>query len=508
MKSQAFLRHAAVYGLANVLVPAAGFLLLPLYTRRLSKADFAALEIVVRIAETASTLLLFGGLRQALLTFYRQGEDDEARRRTAGSALSLVAVAALVGGAVVFPLCGPLSSWLDGEGRGLTPGLIRLAVLAILLEPFTLLPLALLQARLQSTSFVAVTVSQFVFRVTLTVVFVAAFGWGARGVLGATALTGLLFGSVLTAVELARGASWPDGATVRGFLAFSLPFIPSAVCFFVMQHGDRFFLWGSWGEEEVGTYALGYKLALTVNTFSLAPLYMVWSAHMYDVARRPDAPTVFGRAFTRILAVVVFMGLGIALFQDEAIAVLGGSAYAGAAAVVAPVLLACVFQAAASLMDAGFYVRRRTGLKLYTTFAATALMLALYSWLIPRYAGMGAALATLGGYVFLAAGTLMVTQRVFFVRYEWLRLGGMLSLAVALWLVSRLLPAAAWTIAAKAGLWLSWPLALWFGRLVSGEEKEQLLTLGRAACRLLRTRGNRGAAPAVAAPSGTMQTAA
>ena len=67
MKNQAFLRHAAVYGLATLLVQAAGFVLLPLYTRCMSKVDFGALEVAGRLAETVGTVLLFGGLRQALL---------------------------------------------------------------------------------------------------------------------------------------------------------------------------------------------------------------------------------------------------------------------------------------------------------------------------------------------------------------------------------------------------------------------------------------------------------
>src|SRR5262249_12698992 len=43
MKGQAFLRHAAVYGAASLLLQAAGFVLLPLYTRCLGPRDFGVL---------------------------------------------------------------------------------------------------------------------------------------------------------------------------------------------------------------------------------------------------------------------------------------------------------------------------------------------------------------------------------------------------------------------------------------------------------------------------------
>ena len=47
----------------------------------------------------------------------------------------------------------------------------------------------------------------------------------------------------------------------------------------------------------------------------------------------------------------------------------------GAALVIPPVVLGCLCQSASSLMDAGLYVRRRTGLKLGVTLATTAVML-------------------------------------------------------------------------------------------------------------------------------------
>ena len=257
-------------------------------------------------------------------------------------------------------------------------------------------------------------------------------------------------------------------------LRFALPFLPGGLCFFILQFGDRLFLWYCRGPDEVAVYGLGYKVALAVMTFSATPLYMVWGARMYKAAEAPDAPRVFGRMFTRILAAFLLVGLAAGLFQDEAVAVLGGAAYAAAAPIVAPVVLAGLFQTAAALMDSGFYVRRRTEKKMVITLAATVVILILYFVLIPRYGAMGAALATVGGFAFLAFGTWRVTQRIFPVEYEWGRLIDLTGLAVGLWLASRFLPHVRWAIAAKAGLWLSWPLLVWACGVPSAEEQAYL----------------------------------
>ena len=62
--------------------------------------------------------------------------------------------------------------------------------------------------------------------------------------------------------------------------------------------------------------------------------------------------------------------------------------------------------------------------------------MALYIVLIPPYGGVGAALATLGGFAFLAVCTWRVTQWIFPVRYEWPRLAAAIALTAGLWLAS------------------------------------------------------------------------
>jgi O-antigen/teichoic acid export membrane protein len=486
MQRASFFKHAAVYGLANLLLQGGGMILLPIYLRCLSPGDYGVLEVVGRLAETVGACLLFGGFRQALLTFYQQGEEETRRQRLVYSALTLYLCSALVGGGIALvalpELCGRLGPFLTdhpGSAPELGVGLFRLAVLGILLEPFSLVPLTLVQAREESASYVVIVVMQLLFRVTLAIVLVRYLRWGVAGALAATACTGLVFGLALSARELCRGVAWPSAAEMGGLFRFALPLMPGGLCYFVMHHGDRFLLRHYSSTEEVGIYALGYRLAMTVSIFSLSPLYMVWSARMYAVARQPDAPVVFGQMFTRILAAYAVVGLAVCLVADDVIALLGGAPYARASLVIAPVLLGCMCQGAVSLMDAGLYVRHRPGLKLIVTLAGTAAMVTLYLVLIPPYGSMGAALATLGGFAFLAVCTWAVTQRVFPVRYEPRRLCLVLALVAGLWLPAQALPAAPWALAAKAGLWLLAPLLIWISGLITSEEREYLLGTAR-----------------------------
>jgi O-antigen/teichoic acid export membrane protein len=484
ISSRSFLKHAAVYGLAGLLVQAGGFVLLPLYTRYLTPADYGVLEVLSRLAETVGTCLMFGGLRQALMTFYQQSPDEAGRRQVAATMFSLLGITVFLGGGLMLLLANPLSrllnQFLHAGDEPIRAGLLRLALLAVLLEPFIQAPLTLLQARVESVRFVSINVSQFLLRIALCVLFVKYLHGGVAGALASSAVIGVLFGLALSLRELIRSPGRPDFHKLCGLLRFALPLVPGGLCFFLLHHGDRFFLLRCCDMQEVGTYALGYKLAQAAGMFSLSPLYMVWSSQMYKAAQGDDAPAVFGTAITRILAAYLLTALPLALFQDEVIRLLGSAAYARASTVIAPVLLACFFQSAATLMDAGLYVRHRMGLKLGITLATTVVMLLLYALLIPPYGSMGAALATLIGFAFLAVCTWAVSQQVFPIHYEWPRLAALLALAIGLWLVSRGLPAAWWVWPVKAGLWLLAPVLIWYTGLMSPREKEQVRALIKA----------------------------
>jgi O-antigen/teichoic acid export membrane protein len=490
ISSRSFVKHAAVYGLAGLLVQAGGFVLLPLYTSYLTPADYGVLEVLGRMAETIGTCLMFGGLRQALLTFYQQSPHEADRRQIVATMLSLLGTTILLGGGMMLARAGPLSGLLNRfmhtGGAPISAGLLRLAILAVLLEPFSQAPLTLLQARIESVRFVAITVSQFLIRIALCVLFVKYLHGGVAGALSSSVVMGALFGLVLCTREWLRSPGRPDLHQLRGLLGFALPLVPGGLCFLMLHHGDRFFLLRYRDMHDVGTYALGYKLAQAAGMFALSPLYMVWSSQMYKVAEGEDAPIVFGTVITRILAVYLLVALALALFQDEVVRLLGGAPYAQASAVVAPVLLAYFFQSAASLMDAGLYVCHRTGLKLGITLATTTVILLMYAILIPSYGSMGAALGTLIGFAFLAVCTWAVSRRVFPIRYEWSRLAALVSLALGLWLISRLLPVAWWVWPVKAGLWLLGPVLVWYTGLMSQGEKEHVRALTGAVTSRLR----------------------
>lgn len=465
---KAFLKHALTYGSGVVLLQAASVVLIPLYTNYLPPSEFGAMDVLQRIGNVFTILLMTGGVRLAAITFYCQAVDERERERTASTVIVAVLAILAFSAALLLPLAGPVSPLL-GLDR---PSLFVLAVGTTLLEVLPMIPMALMQARVESFAYVACNLGMFFVRVALVSVALVVFDLGLWGIFGATGLTSLLFGVALTVRELRRGALRPDWGRVVEVIRFSLPFVPGGILMFLMHSGDRFFLLEYADLAALGVYALGYRLATATASLAFGPLMAVWNARVHSEIKRPDASVHVGRMTTRILAVFLFASLGVAIFAEEIVTILGTSQYVGAGATIAVILLACFFQYWSHLMDLVFYVFRRTGLKPWITLGSTAVTMLLFAWLIRDYGVHGAAWAKVVGFACHAALTLLIAQRVYRVRYEFSRIGAMLGLAVVLALCARWFEVTPAGIAAKACLLLIWPAALWITGLFRDEEKD------------------------------------
>lgn len=467
ISNRSFLKHAAVYGFGSLLLQASGIVLLPLYTRYLAPADFGILEILERTGSILIVLLMANGISGAAFSFFCQARDNRDRARIVATVSVVIWLGILIGLVAILAGAQPLSGYLGIDD----PRLTVLGLTASLGQLLPMLPMAFMQARVQSVAFIVASLMTMVFRVALVVLAVTWGGWGVWGVLGGTLVASIVSGLVLTAWEFSQWGFHPDLSKLVPIVRFAWPFMPGGLCAFVIFSGDRFFLLQHGGPDEVGVYALGSRLAGVVSTVAFVPLFKVWSAWLYQVYRRPDGPRAVGRMITRLLAPYVFVGVGVCLFQREIVLILGTAAYAGASYVIGPLIAARFFISAQVLMDGAFYVYRRTGLKLGITLFTTAVILMLYVLLIPRYQAMGAALAALGAFFVYAAATHLVSQRVFRVEYEYGRVATMLASGVAVVLMAGRLDLGIMNLPAKLALWVAWPVMLWTVGLVGKDEK-------------------------------------
>ncbi|MDZ7372427.1 MAG: lipopolysaccharide biosynthesis protein [candidate division KSB1 bacterium] len=422
-------RHSTVYALGNFLQRAIGFLLIPVYTRLLTPADYGILEILNVSLEVILIFCQFGvgtGLMRALL--YQANSRDEQKIAFA-TAFWFVAFASSLVLSTACLFSRPIANLTTGN-----PDLstwFRLIFVAGILQVNASVVLRVYRAELRSVAFCAIQLAAFTIGLVLNIYFLAVLHTGVRGVLFSEIISSafLFFTSAFFLRDFFTFSfSWPF---LRGMLRFGAPFIPAFLSMWVLTGADRYFLQHFSSATEVGLYSLGMRFALILQFLFRTPLDQNWAAVYYPLAKQPGGEREIGKLVAYVYAAGCFLALGIGLFAGPAIRVLASPAFHASQRVV-PILLAAVLLNALNLcVSVGVNVAGRSEFTSMIALPAAALNLLLNWWLVPPYGMMGAAAATAFSFAAMVVAHYLVSQRLYRVEYDWGRiLKATLALAV------------------------------------------------------------------------------
>jgi O-antigen/teichoic acid export membrane protein len=463
-----FLSNAAIYGIGGAASQIATAILLPLYTHYLTPADFGVLELLQRTGSIVVLLLLGHGIQMATFSFYCQVETPRERQHVFSTMTLVIGFLLLLGG-VGGALLSPGLAWVLEIDD---PELVTFGIAVVLLEAFIALPMALLQARVESLRYVIANLLMAVCRMVLIIGCVVWLELGIWGVLTASAVTFTIFGIGLMLREVSSGFPPPDLSIARQVIHFALPLLPSGLMGLALAGADRYFLVAYSGAREVGIYALGAKLALMIPSMAITPLWKVWTAALYDYYAAPDATLRVGRIVLRILFAQCLLALGVCIFSSELVRLLAPASYAEAAVVVPLLTIAGTLQLANNLFEGAFWSQRNTQWKPLLMACSAGVAVVAFFLFVPRWGSLGAAAALALAYAAHASLTFAVTQRIFPVHYDYRSVAATIGLAIALYVATTFTGTSYAGLAVKSALWLIWPVLLWLLGIITDEEKQ------------------------------------
>ena len=471
MKLSAWIKHFLVYGLGIVLMNVLPALMIPIYTYRVPPSIYGVLELLNRSQEILLLILSFG-LRSALLTFYQMSKDEPERRKGVYStALQFLSSFGLV--LILLTMLGAGTWSLLLFGTRAYANAVLLILAATYFETVFQMAVLYLQSELRSVLYVSVFTTRALVAVALNLLLVYWWRWGLMGILWATLLHTTFYALAVVIYMFRRTGFVFDRTLLREMLVFGGPVMIGAFAGFLLNNGDRYFLNHYGTQAEVGLYGLGYRIGILSMSLVLMPFGKIWSVTMVDISKKPDGPFELGKIATYLLFACTFSTLGFSLLGPYLIRFFSERSYWDAYRVIPLVGAAYIFYSWTTIMDASFYVTKRTVYKIYSISIAGAIVVLLYWWLIPRYGMMGAAWATLGGYASFAALTALYAQRVYLIHYQMKRLALLFVGAVVFYEVGALVPITPVLsgIILRSLVTLGFPVALWLGGFLKDDER-------------------------------------
>ena len=447
----------AIYGGTRVAVKSLAFLLVPLYAHFLSPSEFGVLELVLA---TMALIDVFIALPGTLARFFFDKDDRMWRREVVTTYFAIEAAYPAVLIAGVMLLSGPLADGVAGKTTYATLFVIALADLY--LTNIVDLPMALCRLRRKPITFAFYALSRAVTMVVFSVLFVAVWEYGVKGILLASlASAGVVF--VLSAREWVRDLvpRIPRGL-VREMLEFSWPTILSGIAFYALNFLNRFFVAKFHGTADTGLFgaAFRYSQVVVVGVFAFR---MGWSQWHFSWLHTDRHPQMVARGANYYFFAVGFLVALVSLWILPVFHVVMPERFWDATFAVAPLSLAAAATGAFTVFAVGVNVTKRMRLMLPLSAGAAVLAIGLYFLLVPPYSFLGAAWATAVAFAAMAVGMLVICQRIYPVPWEWRRIGLAIVVTVGLSLAGLALDA--WvpfqaSLAARAALTLAYPLIL------------------------------------------------
>lgn len=432
MKLGILVKDVVVYGATDLVTKLLAFIALPLLAAALAPAAYGSLELVMTMVGLCGLLVNFG-LNNAVQRFYWD-EAVIAHDRTTLVATGLVAqlilgcVAALVG-LLALAWWNADAVWLPALGW---PGQIA-AVALIALTQWNQYALDVLRLQFAPWRFLVASMTSRVGGTAAALWVVLGLGLGLDALLVAQALVAALalpLGLAMIRKDLALKFS---SDLARELLRFGHPFIYAGLAYWLLTSMDRWMLAAMSSVEEVGVYSVASRYASVMLLLSGA-FGQAWSP--VSMRLRTEQPEhyryLYGQILQTLLALMMAVGVGLALFAGEIVNLTLPPAYAGAAMPMAVLALGLVLQSTNQVTASGISIARATYIFARLMWITALINFVLNLLLIPALGATGAALATTVAYALLSALYLIVGQRVHPIVVPWRALAALLGLGAVL----------------------------------------------------------------------------
>lgn len=424
----ALARHSAIYGLGGLVSRVLAVLLLPLYTRYLTPADYGAVETLVALSAVLVTVLRMG-ISSAFFRFYFDSREAAHRLLVVRTSFWFTMVMATAGLVAGLALAQPLSRALFATGE--REWLVRAAFLAVWAQMNYEQLTALFRVEQRSLQFVSASLANVLITVGATVGFVVGLRWGATGVVVGNVTGTLCVYAALLSYRREQLGLQLDRALLGAMNRFGLPLVPSALALWALNLSDRFFLVKLSGQAEVGLYSLGARIS-SAMLLLLTAFRTAWPAFAYSIEDDREARRTYSFVLTYLLLLATWAALALGLLSPWIVRVLATPDFYGASRVVALLAFAAVASAGYTVIAIGVGRARRTQFNWVVTGSAAAVNVGLNLVLIPSYGMMGAAVSTVAAYSLMFLVMAWWAQRVYPVPYQWRRVATLVAAGVGL----------------------------------------------------------------------------
>jgi len=381
--------HTAIYAVGVVTRRLASLVMLPIYTRYLTPADYGVVELLSMAIDIATILI---GLRisQAMFRYYVLAEKEEEKREVVSTVLLTIILTSCVGATLLYLFSEPLVQIIFGSSEYILE--FKLFVFTLITNAIAEVGLSYLRAQQRPIFFVLVGIVSLFTQVSLNIYFVVIENMHVTGVVYSSLISGFMIATGLSAYVFYNVGFHYSFNFVKRLIKFVAPLVVASIGAVYVAYADKYFLRIYAGLADVGLYALASRISSVLNTVYEA-FNMSWQADSYHIVKNENARQIYGQFFRYVSAAIIITGVGIALFANDLFAIMTTPEYYAAGYIVPILILSVIVRIYTMFCNFGAVYREKTGVIANASWIRVSIATAGYLLLIPYLGVYGAAIS-------------------------------------------------------------------------------------------------------------------
>jgi len=444
-KAERFAADVLVRFFTNFLVSARGLIYLPVIARTLGVADYG---IWAQITVTLTLLTPFLTLRlpTACVRYLSSRKGREAGRDFFGL-LAVVGATVLLVGITLFLLKKPFAMLLFGDPS--LSSLIGLLVLSIGVRVLFQFLHSYYRAFRRIVAYSLIQLLQIALELGLVFAFIVVLKWAIPGAVLSIVLAEaiLALGMVIDILRREGPPACPTWRSLWPYLKYSLPLVPNAALYWVINSSDRYVIVHFLDLRQVGIYSATYRLAQLI-TFFLSPIAFVlfptitkqWEEGKKELTKR----YICGASRYYLMLAIPAM-VGIYWLGPSVLRMLTTSEFIIDRLLLLYIGLGVCFVGLYQLYVYTIHLKEQTKFLPFIFLGVAGLNLGLNFIMVPRIGIAGAAIATLISYFIQFCIIYGYSYRVYRVGIDLISLAKVIASSAIMFAFIRLLSPKGWT---------------------------------------------------------------
>lgn len=410
--------NTILYTVGEVVPRIISFLMMPIFTRFLSPADYGILSYtnsVISFIYIFCTL----SLNSYVLRFYFECKDENEQQKMIGNIFCFIALVNIFV-LVLLNLFGPKIIDITNISVPWKP-YFRLAVFNNFLESFSIIPMVYYRVKQNAKTFVCISLTRCVLQYVITFVMLAVCGLGLMSQYYGRLVVLLPFAIIYFSIILKYGKINLDLKQIKSALKFSLPLLPGAISYLALTSIDRIILERYVSLEIIGIYNIAYTIAMAMNMI-IQSFYKAIEPNIFQKYSDDSNQTSFLFYMTKmnnIYNFALYVGaLALAVFSEEALMIVTSEKFYKAASYVPFVLVGVIFSGRNLLMGCVLTAEKRSVISGISTMLGAMISLVINLLLIPKVGVIAAPIALSISYLFMNIFLKIVTRIKFFNNWQ------------------------------------------------------------------------------------------